>query len=159
MEVRVTEVQPNVSVQPLAVPDAARQPAAPPTRVESTKVADGVWSVGGGSHNSIAVEFRDFSAVVEAPLNEARSLAVIAEVHKLIPNKPIRYVVNTHHHFDHAGGLRTFVAHGATTGTHQRNQEFFERVVFSPARGRSSPTCCPPGTPTSARTANRRTSW
>jgi glyoxylase-like metal-dependent hydrolase (beta-lactamase superfamily II) len=82
----------------------------------------------------VAVEFSDFVAVVEAPLNEARSLAVIAETRRLIPNKPIRYVVNTHHHFDHSGGLRTFVAQSATIVTHQANREFYDDVVLSPSR-------------------------
>ena len=59
--------------------------------------------------------------------------AVIGEVNKLIPNKPIRYVVSTHHHFDHSGGLRTYAAQGATIVTHQGNREFYEQVVFSPA--------------------------
>jgi glyoxylase-like metal-dependent hydrolase (beta-lactamase superfamily II) len=132
MEIRVTNVQANVTVPALAVPDAVRAPA-PPVRVESRKLADGVWFLGGGSHNSMAVEFRDFVTVVEAPLNEERSLAVIAEVYKLIPNKPIRYLVNTHHHFDHSGGLRTYVAEGATIVTHQANRDFYENVFFSPA--------------------------
>jgi glyoxylase-like metal-dependent hydrolase (beta-lactamase superfamily II) len=128
----VSNVQANVTVPALAAPDAVRA-AMPPVRVESQKLADGVWFLGGGSHNSMAVEFRDFVAVVEAPLNEERSLAVIGEVHRLIPNKPIRYVVNTHHHFDHSGGLRTFVAEGATIVTHQANRDFYEKVLFSPA--------------------------
>jgi glyoxylase-like metal-dependent hydrolase (beta-lactamase superfamily II) len=132
LEIRVSNVQANVTVSPLAAPDSVRAPA-PPVRVESQKLADGVWFVGGGSHNSMAVEFRDFVAVVEAPLNEERSLAVIGEVHKLVPNKPIRYVVNTHHHFDHSGGLRTYVAEGATLVTHQGNRDFYEKVLFSPA--------------------------
>jgi Zn-dependent hydrolases, including glyoxylases len=106
---------------------------APPVRAESQKLADGVWLIAGGSHNSVAVDFRDFAAVIEAPLNEERSLAVLAEVNKLIPNKPIRYVVNTHHHFDHSGGLRTFLAQGATIVTHQANREYYEQVLFSPA--------------------------
>jgi len=133
MEVRVTSVQPNATVAALAVPDPVRQATVPPVRVESQKVADGVWLVGGGSHNSVAVEFRDFVAVVEAPLNEERSLAVIGEVQKVAPNKPIQYVVNTHHHFDHSGGLRTYVAHGATIVTHEGNREFYEQVVSYPA--------------------------
>jgi len=132
LDIRVSNIQANVSVAALAVPDAVRA-AAPPVRVESQKLADGVWFLGGGSHNSMLVEVRDFLAVVEAPLNEERSLAVIGEVHRLVPNKPIRYLVNTHHHFDHSGGLRTYVAEGATIVTHQANREFYEKVLFSPA--------------------------
>jgi glyoxylase-like metal-dependent hydrolase (beta-lactamase superfamily II) len=80
----------------------------------------------------VAVEFRDFVAVVEAPLDEQRSLAVIAETRRLIPGKPIRYLVNTHHHFDHSGGLRTYIAQSATVVTHQDNLEFYRDVVSHP---------------------------
>src|SRR5262249_28129682 len=86
----------------------------------------------GGSHNSVAIAFRDFVAVIEAPLNGARSEAVIAEIKRAIPGKPIRYLVNTHHHFDHLGGARTYAAEGATVVTHTRNRELYERVVFAP---------------------------
>ncbi len=133
MEIKMPNVQANVSVAPVAIPDAVRQATIPPVRVESQKLADGVWLVGGGTHNSVAVEFRDFVAVVEAPLNEDRSVAVIGEVHKLIPGKTIQYVVNTHHHFDHSGGLRTYVAEGVTVVTQQSNRDFYQDVVFYPA--------------------------
>ena len=133
MEIRVTSVQPNVTVAALAVPDNVRQASVAPLRVESQKLADGIWFLGGGSHNSLGVEFRDFVAIVDAPLSEERSLAVMAEMQKLAPSKPIRYVVNTHHHFDHSGGLRTYVAEGATIITHQNNRHFYEDVVFHPA--------------------------
>jgi glyoxylase-like metal-dependent hydrolase (beta-lactamase superfamily II) len=93
-----------------------------------------VWLIGGGTHNSVAVEFSDFVTVVEAPLNEERSIAAIDEVHRLIPDKPIRYVVNTHHHYDHSGGLRTYVAEGATVVTHEANREFYQRVLFYPGQ-------------------------
>ena len=99
----------------------------------SQKLADGVWYIGGAGANSVAVEFRDFVAIVESPTNEQRSIAVLDETRRLVPAKPIRYLVNTHHHFDHLGGIRTFVAEGATIITHQRNRDFYERVVFSPA--------------------------
>lgn len=133
IEIRVTKVQPNVTVAALTVPDAVRQATIPPVRVESQRLANGVWLVAGGSHNSLAVEFRDFVAVVEAPQNEDRSLAVIAEVHKLVPSKPIRYLVNTHHHFDHSGGIRTYLTESATIVTHQENREFYEQVLLYPA--------------------------
>ena len=79
----------------------------------------------GGSHHSAAIEFNDHIVVIEAPQTEERSLAVIAEVKKLVPNKPIKYLVNTHHHFDHSGGIRTFAAEGATIITHQINRSFY----------------------------------
>ena len=133
MEITLTNVQPNVSVAAMTVPAEVQKATAPPVRAESQKLADGIWFVGGGTHNSLAVEFRDFATVIEAPLNEERSLAVIREVNRLIPNKPIRYVVNTHHHFDHSGGLRTYLAQGATIVTDQGNRDYYDRVLFNPA--------------------------
>ena len=133
MEVRVTSAQPNPAAAALTVPDAVRQAAIPAVTVQSQRLGNGLWLIAGGSHNSVLVEFRDFVAVVEAPQDENRSLAVLAEVQKLVPNKPIQYVVNTHHHFDHSGGLRTYVAHGATVVTHQANREFYEQVFFYPS--------------------------
>ena len=133
MEIRVTDAEFDVGGTALTVPGSVRQ-GATSVQVESTELAAGVWRIAGGSHHSVAVAFRDFVAVVEAPQNENRSLAVIAEVRRLIPNKPIRYVVNTHHHFDHSGGLRTYVAQSATVVTHQGNRDFYDDVFFHPGR-------------------------
>jgi glyoxylase-like metal-dependent hydrolase (beta-lactamase superfamily II) len=126
----VTSVQANPADAVLTVPDAARTATIPPVRVESTKTADGFWYIGGGTHSSMAVEFRDFITVIEAPLNEERSLAVIAEVKKLIPNKPIRYLVSTHHHWDHLGGVRAYVAQeGVTIVLQQNNHSYYAEVL------------------------------
>jgi glyoxylase-like metal-dependent hydrolase (beta-lactamase superfamily II) len=125
----VTAVRLNVENAALTVPDQVRSAAVEPVRVQSQKLGDGVWLIGGGSHNSVAVEFRDYAAVIEAPLNEERSLAVIGEVNRLIPNKPIRFVVNTHHHWDHLGGIRTYVHEGATIITHEANRPYYEEVL------------------------------
>ncbi len=131
-EVRVTNARVNVGAARLSVPENVRDATVPAVALESTQLANGVWRIAGGSHHSVAVEFRDFVAVVEAPLTEARSLAVIAETRRLIPGKPIRYIVNTHHHFDHSGGLRTYIAQSATVVTHQSNLEFYANVVSHP---------------------------
>jgi len=125
----VSDVKANV---PVTIPPS--QPIAPTAAVtvESEKIADGVYYLKGGTHHSVLVEFADHLAVIEGPQNEARSLAVIAEARKLVPNKPIRYVINTHHHFDHSGGLRTFVDAGATIITHDINQAFYEKAFAAP---------------------------
>ena len=132
LDLRLSDVKTNVSGAALTVPDNVRNAPAPQARATSDKLADGVWLIGGAGANSLAVEFRDFITVVETPANEDRSNAVIAEVHKLIPNKPIRYAVNTHNHFDHLGGVRTYVAEGATIVTHAINRDFYEKIVFAP---------------------------
>ena len=125
----IIDVRVNVDGAALTVPDAVQSAPVPPVRVETEKLADGVWLMGGGSHNSVAVEFLDHVAVIEAPLNEERSLAVIDEVAKLVPNKPIRFIVNTHHHWDHLGGLRAYVHEGATVITHEGNRPYYQEVL------------------------------
>jgi glyoxylase-like metal-dependent hydrolase (beta-lactamase superfamily II) len=134
------ETKVNVADSATAVPDAVRNAPLPTqNRVVSTQLAPGVFLVGGGSHNSVAVEFKDFVTVIEGPLSNQRTNAVVAEVHKLFPNKPIKYLVNTHNHFDHLGGVRGFVAEGATVITDDRNRNFYQRVVFAPQSRTLSP--------------------
>ena len=132
MDVQASDVKANVQNASLTVPDAVRTAAAPKVNIQTTKLADGVWLIAGGSHNSVAVEFKDFAAIIETPLDDARSNAVIAETKRLIPGKQIRYVVNTHHHWDHSGGLRAAYAEGATIVTNELNKDFYERVVLVP---------------------------
>lgn len=132
-EYKVSDVKVNVPVAAIPVPDVVRNATLAPVRVESQKLADGVWLLGGGSHNSMLVEFKDFAAVVEAPNNEERSLAVIAEVERLTPGKLVRYLVNTHHHMDHMGGLRTYLSQGTTIVTHESNKPYYLEIPFYPA--------------------------
>jgi glyoxylase-like metal-dependent hydrolase (beta-lactamase superfamily II) len=114
------------------VPDAVKTATPPAIKVDSKKLGDGIWFVAGGSHNSMVVEFPTYITVIEAPLGEARSLAVIAEAKRLVPNKPIKYLINTHSHFDHSGGVRTYVAEGATIITQEMNVPFYQKAWAAP---------------------------
>jgi glyoxylase-like metal-dependent hydrolase (beta-lactamase superfamily II) len=131
-EINVKDVQPNVCGEDIVVPVAVQKATIPPVRVESQKLGNGLYFLGGGSHNSVAVEFRDYVAIIEAPLNEERSIAVIEATRKLVPGKPITYVVNTHHHFDHSGGLRAYVhEEGSAIVTYRGNRDFYGQELFS----------------------------
>ena len=125
------KVLPNVCDDPVPVPDAIRNAKPAPATVTVEKMAAGVYRLGGATHNSYMVEFRDFVAVFEAPLNEARSLAVIEEIVKLAPGKPIRWLISSHPHFDHIGGLRTYLHIGATIVAHQKAIGFLNRDVLN----------------------------
>ena len=115
-------------------PAGGGQGGAPALTVTSEKLGDGLYrlTTGPGSYDSLIVEFRDHIMVLEAGQSEARALAYIAEAKKLVPNKPIRYVMNTHPHADHTGGLPAMVAEGATIITQRNNQAFFEKALNTP---------------------------
>lgn len=102
-------------------------------RVE--KLADGVYvvqNVANQNYNALAVEFKDHIAVIEAPDSSAGAERVIERIKRTIPNKPIRFVALTHHHGDHIGGLRTFIAEGATVVTTEANRKVVEAMAAAP---------------------------
>lgn len=129
-EIRATRQSVDTDAGDLAAPAAAAS-AAPitgpaPANVTSEEVAKGVWFLAGQSHNSVVVEFADHLTLIEAPQNDVRALAVIAKARSLRPDKPLTEVVNTHHHFDHSGGIRAAVSEGLTVVTHKANAAFFQ---------------------------------
>jgi len=102
-------------------------PAAPPVE----KLGEGAFKIG-GNYASLAVDMGDHILVVESGQNDARGLAVMAAAKQAIPNKPIRFVVNSHPHFDHASGLSAAAAEGATILTHRNNEQVLERLLSGP---------------------------
>jgi glyoxylase-like metal-dependent hydrolase (beta-lactamase superfamily II) len=115
-----------------AAPGGAAPPPAAAAGPTSEKLADGVFRIN-GAYNALAVEFADHIVLFEpGPQNEARAQAIIAETKKVIPNKPIRYGVISHHHFDHTSGLPAVVAEGITIVTPAVNKAFLETALSAP---------------------------
>jgi glyoxylase-like metal-dependent hydrolase (beta-lactamase superfamily II) len=85
----------------------------PQSAIAAQQIAPGVHHLRGGSHHTLVVEQAAGVVVFEAPLYEARAKAIYAWIASAIPGKPVTHLVLTHHHRDHAGALRTFVARGA----------------------------------------------
>ena len=125
LDVTITAVRANPTVD-IVIPANVRSE---PVTVKSEKIADGIWFISGGSYNSVLIELKDYLIVVEGPLGDLRSMAVMGEVKKLVANKPIKYLVNTHHHIDHSGGIRAYAAEGITIVTHELNRPYYERAA------------------------------
>jgi glyoxylase-like metal-dependent hydrolase (beta-lactamase superfamily II) len=107
---------------------APATPAPPTVTVTLVELAPGVWRAEGGSHHSLVVEQPDQLVVVEAPQSTARMRAVLDTLRSRFPAKPVGIVVNTHHHWDHAGGLRAVMAAGLPILTHRQNVEFVRGI-------------------------------
>jgi len=119
-------VPPPPAGAPGGAPPAA---AGGPPPVE--RLGEGVFKIG-GNYTALAVDMGDHILVVESGQSDARGTAVMAAAKQAIPNKPIRFVVNSHPHFDHASGLAAAVAEGATILTHQNNEVVVERLLAGP---------------------------
>jgi glyoxylase-like metal-dependent hydrolase (beta-lactamase superfamily II) len=129
LDITVTDVKPNAPAN-LQPPQGGGGGGAAPTAT-SQKLADGVYLIL-PAYAALAVDFKDGIVIIEGPQSEARANAIIAEAKRVIPNKPIQYVVNTHNHFDHSSGLRTFIAEGATIVTYQSNKAYYEKIFAQP---------------------------
>jgi glyoxylase-like metal-dependent hydrolase (beta-lactamase superfamily II) len=106
--------------------------AAPPVTVTLVELAPGVWRAEGGTHHSLVVDQGSQLVVVEAPQNAQRTGAVLDTVRSRFAGKPVSMIVNTHHHWDHSGGLRTAMAAGHRIATHARNVAFVRGIATAP---------------------------
>lgn len=136
VRLEATAQSPNAAIDDISAPPEAATAApitgTPPAQVTVEQLADGVWFLTGQSHHSVLFEFEDHLKLLEAP-NEVRTLAVIAAAEELVPEKPVTHIINTHHHFDHSGGVRVAVSEGLTIVTHAANEAFYRRMAEQPS--------------------------
>ncbi len=103
-------------------------PTPPPITVILVELAPNVWRAEGGSHHSLIVDQGTRLVVVEAPLSAQRMEALLDTLRSKFPGKPVGTVINTHHHWDHSGGLRTALAANVPIVTHARNASFVRSI-------------------------------
>jgi glyoxylase-like metal-dependent hydrolase (beta-lactamase superfamily II) len=100
-----------------------------------TDIAPGISLTQGGTHNSMIVELDKYLVVFDAPIGESQAKWTVEAARAKYPGKPIRYLVLTHHHMDHASGTRTFVAmEGATLVVGKGAGPHYRRVLSAPHR-------------------------
>lgn len=159
---RMVTANPTVAGDTFAVPDAVKAAANPPatsnvpyqwvlrrlflTRfldsdaviyptgggLKLVELAPNVQHVQGGTANNLIVAMKDYLVIFDAPYGELQSRWVIDAAKAKYPGKPIKYLVLTHHHMDHTGGMRTYVAEGATVIVPTGDKAYFEKDVKAP---------------------------
>ena len=97
----------------------------------SEMIAEGVYQIP-GEYSALAIDMHDYVVVAGGGGDEARGQAIIAETKRLLPNKPIKYVVSTHPHFDYLSVLPPFVAEGVTILADDVSRYFIERALGNP---------------------------
>jgi glyoxylase-like metal-dependent hydrolase (beta-lactamase superfamily II) len=131
VDVRVnTRPADSLFVRPPGLREVA-QATNPPQAERFAQLAPGIHLLENAApgYNMLVAEMADHVIVVDAPNNSTVTQRAIATIKRNIPGKPIRYVVPTHHHGDHAGGLRAFIAEGATIVTTPGNAALFRRMA------------------------------
>jgi glyoxylase-like metal-dependent hydrolase (beta-lactamase superfamily II) len=159
---REVSANPAIAANTFAVPDAVKAVAKPPAtgnvpyqwvlrRLFLTRFTDSdnvifpdggslklveltpnVQHVEGGTANNLIVAMKDHLVIFDAPYGELQSRWVIDAAKAKYPGKPIRYLVLTHHHMDHTGGMRTYVAEGAKVIVPSPDKAYFEKDVKAP---------------------------
>lgn len=133
LEVKILDVEFNAPLtdENFKLAAGMKVPTPAPAAQPSTKLSENVYTINAGGYNVLAVGFKDHVFVMEAPNGDNTSRQAIAEIKKVFPGKPIKYIAVTHHHDDHAGGIRTYIAEGATVLSLPGEKTFWEKVATS----------------------------
>jgi glyoxylase-like metal-dependent hydrolase (beta-lactamase superfamily II) len=133
--------------RPAGTPMGTMSPAPAAVGSATGEVAPGVHVAVIRGFTVMFVAFKDFVVALDAPEPHPGLEAVpprtdadpgvltreyLALIDKTIPGKPVRYVVVSHHHSDHMGGVREFAAAGATILAARSDVQAVRRAVDTP---------------------------
>jgi glyoxylase-like metal-dependent hydrolase (beta-lactamase superfamily II) len=96
------------------------------TQVEGT---DNVYIFRYGGHQSMFVVTSD-GVIATDPISYGRPEAAVTYIEEIrkVSDKPIKYLVYSHHHFDHIAGGKPFKDAGAKIVAHQRTRERLQQI-------------------------------
>jgi glyoxylase-like metal-dependent hydrolase (beta-lactamase superfamily II) len=86
----------------------------------------------GWTHNTVYIDMGPYLVAMEAPNDDGQAVAHLALKKQKYGDKPIKYLVLSHHHVDHVGGMRQFIAQGATVVVGKGDGDYFRKALARP---------------------------
>jgi glyoxylase-like metal-dependent hydrolase (beta-lactamase superfamily II) len=122
LERDIVSVSVNEPIDDLLVVDErlVSVPAVQPDPVTRQEIADGVWLIGGNGTYAMFVDMGEYIFAAGGTAGIPERIALLREA---VGDKPVRYGMLTHHHFDHVLGVPVYEAEGATVlaaGPHEK---------------------------------------
>ena len=113
IERRNLETRVNQALGHLMAVDANLQsiPAVEPDPLSRQEIADGIWLIGGTGTYAMFVDMGDY---IFAAGGTAGIPDRIESLREVVGDKPVKYAMLTHHHFDHVMGVSAYQAEGST---------------------------------------------
>jgi glyoxylase-like metal-dependent hydrolase (beta-lactamase superfamily II) len=114
----------------LGVVAHAQQTTAPPFATTKVDGTENVYIFRYGNHQAMFV-VTSAGVIATDPIGYGRPQAVVTyvdEIKKVAAGKPIKYLIYSHHHFDHIAGGKPFKDAGATIIAHKRAQERLQQI-------------------------------
>jgi glyoxylase-like metal-dependent hydrolase (beta-lactamase superfamily II) len=113
----------------VALPVLAQAPARPLFETKKVEGTEDVYIFRYGAHQSMFI-VTSGGVIATDPIAYGRpeaSVQYVAEIRK-VTNQPIKYLIYSHHHYDHIMGAKPFKDAGATIVAHKRVNERLERL-------------------------------
>lgn len=114
----------SLALAAVAASAAAQAPARPQIETRKVEGTDNVYIFRNGNHQSIFIVTPE-GVIATDPVAYGRptgGAAYVAEIRK-VTSQPIKYLIYSHHHYDHIAGGQAFKDAGATILAHRRAKE------------------------------------
>ena len=108
-------------------PAPANRPPPPPMKIE--KIKPDLYFITGGGGNSTLRVTKAGAFLVDAKLLTDKDYGDLIKLIAGVSDKPVKIVVNTHHHADHTGNNEKFIAAGAQVVGQENIPKIFEHYT------------------------------
>jgi cyclase len=127
----------------------APKAASPPAELQPEELATGVWASPLPRGANVGwFTLSNYVIAIDSGVSDAEGRMILESIKKTTKGKPVRYLIITHAHGDHAGGARTFAAAGAIVLCQRKASAPIANLLYHPLIGSGDPLALAHADPT-----------